>query len=310
MLRSVSTAERDHREKAIGSLLRADAVSQKKTDDFLGAIELQNVQEHKLTVLAGECYRIAGENYDSASAYGKAAALSSQAMNDRTLAAHLYTEAAHMMEKIDCNFANQYYHKAISHHCDASQYNDAAKIEEHIGNNFCQKQDFEASISHYQRASKLYNAIENVDGSDRTLERAGRNLAKVNRVQESASTYQSLAICQAKQQLKKLNVPKLMLRAGILLLSESLHQTELDFSEVREMVETISKIDCRFESSREHKFLVDILQCVVRGDLDKFVDNMFSYNCVSEFDDIMIFALEKIKDAIVGRSKSQAAEEK
>ena len=87
MLRSISTVERDYEEKAIGCLLQAEAVSQKKTDDFPGAIELQNNQEHKLKVLAGDCFRIAGANYDSASAYGQAAALSSQAMKDRTLAA-------------------------------------------------------------------------------------------------------------------------------------------------------------------------------------------------------------------------------
>ena len=166
------------------------------------------------------------------------------------------------------------------------------------------KNNFEASIEDYERASKLYTAAGMNDSADRTLDRTAYLLGKVGRVRDSAYSYQHHAICQANQNVKKFNIPRIMLRAGVLLLSDCLHQSpELDFSEIRQMMEEIYVLDCRFEESREHAFLVDMMQCIVRGDIDKFADCLFWFNSLAEFDDLMLDALEGIKNAVVERAE-------
>ena len=69
------------------------------------------------------------------------------------------------------------------------------------------------------------------------------------------------------------------------------------------MLEEIYDLDGRFKESREHKFLVDMMECIVNKDLDKFADCIFWYNSVCEFDEIVLGALEKIKIAKLGRDE-------
>ena len=80
---------------------------------YPSASELQTKHEIKLTLQAAEYFRIAGEQhwFDSAKTYGQAAALTAEAMKDPRLAAELYTEAAIVTEKVDTDFANEYYRK-------------------------------------------------------------------------------------------------------------------------------------------------------------------------------------------------------
>lgn len=268
-------------------------------------VELQTKQEIKLTLFAAEHFRIAGEHnwFESAKAYAQAAALAAEAQKDPSLAAELYTEAAFVMEKVDIDFASSMTGRAISQHCDASQYSNAARLEERMASNHKKKSNFEASIDGYKRASKLYSAANMNDRADYMNDCAAYLLGKVGRVRMSAYMYQSLATVQAHRNLTKFNVPNLMLRAAVLLLSDCLkHSSELDFSAVRKMVEDTYGIDCRFEESREHAFLGDILHSLVVGDLNMFSDCMFYFNSISEFDDLMLDAFEVVKNAVEQRA--------
>ena len=212
---------------------------------------------------------------------------------------------------MDSNFANEYYRKAITHHCDASDYNEAATLAERMAKNHSKKKnDCDASIEEYRRASKLYTAAKMHDSADRTLDFTAYLLGKSGRVRDSAYAYQSNAIGQVKQSMKKFNVPRIMLRAGVLLLSDCLKQSpDLDFSEIRTMVEEIYSLDCRrFEDSGEHSFLVDMMQCVVHEDLDKFADCIYSFNKISELDDLLLDALDEVKKVVVERAEKRKDE--
>ena len=219
ILRAVSTTSADieeYAQKGEQHLLKAREIAAKNTTGtFANASELNTKQEIKLTIQAAQAFRISNKYYDSAKAY-QAASVYAEAMKDPHQAAELYTESAIAMEKVDSEFANEYYRKAISQHCDASQYNKAAILEERMGNNHSKKKHFQASNEDYERASKLYRAANTNDCADRTLDRTAYMLAKAGRMRDSAYTYLSLAKCQAKQNLKKFNVPQTMTRAGLL----------------------------------------------------------------------------------------------
>lgn len=68
-------------------------------------------QSIKHTVLAAEAFRICGEHhwFDSAKVYALAASLNANALHDPKEAGTLFTEAGAIWEKIDTNFANEYY---------------------------------------------------------------------------------------------------------------------------------------------------------------------------------------------------------
>ena len=304
-MRAVSTDKDEYARKAQQYKSKAEQLSVKSSSSsYTNASILNTRQEIKLTFRAAESFRISGQRFDSASSYAKTASLFVEALHDPHKGAELYTEAAATAEHVDSSFANEYYRKAITNHCDSQDYDKAAMLEERIGNKYTQNKDYELAIDNYKRASMLYAAANNLDSADRVLERAAYMLAKVGKISDAAYTYQQLALSYSKQNLKKFNVPVIMLKAGILLLSDCLgQQKELDFSEVRDMMEEIYKLDCRFGESSEHKFLVDMIQCIVKSDLDQFADYLFWYNSIAEFDDITLLALETIKDTITERSK-------
>jgi len=303
-LRAVSIDKDEYTRKALHFESKAEQLSVKsKSTSYKNASILNTRQEIKLTLFAAESFRISGQHYDASRMYGKTASLFVEALHNPHKGAELYTEAAATAEHVDSSFANQYYRKAVTNHCDSSDYDKAAMLEERMGNKYTQNEDYELSIDAHKRASKLYAAANDLDSADRTLERVAYMLAKVGKISDAAYTYQQLAISYSKQNLKKFNVPVTMLKASILLISKRLGEKELDFSEEREMMEEIYKLDCRFEESREHKFLVDLIQCVVKSDLDQFADRLFWYNSIAEFDDITLLALETIKDTITERAK-------
>ena len=300
-MRAVSTDKDEYARKAQQYKAKAEQLSVKSSSSsYTNASILNTRQEIKLTLLAAESFRISGQRFDSANSYAKTASLFVEALHDPLRGAELYTEAAATAEHVDSSFANEYFRKSITQYCNSQQYDKAAMLEERIGNNYTQNKDYELAIDVYKRASKLYAAANNLDSADRTLERVAYMSAKVGKISEAAYTYQQLAISYSKQNLKKFSIPSIMIKAGILLISSCLESgKELDFSEVREMME---KNDCRFES-RGHQFLVDVIQCVVKSDLDKFADSLFWYNSIAEFDGITLLALETIKDTITERSK-------
>jgi len=303
-MRAVSTDKDEYARKALQFKSKAEQLSVKsKSTSYKTASILDTRREIELTQLAAESFRISGKHYDASRMYGKAASLFVESLNSPQKGAELYTEAAATAEHVDSSFANEYYRKAVTNHCDSSDYDKAAMLEERMGNKYTQNEDYELSIDAHKRASKLYAAASNLDSADRTLEKEAYMLAKVDKISEAAHTYQQLAASYSKQNLKKFSIPSIMIKAGILLISECLREKELDFSEVREMIEEIYKLDCRFGESSEHKFLVDMIQCIVKGGLDKFADSLFWYNSIAEFDDITLLALETIKDTITERAK-------
>jgi len=151
----------------------------------------------------------------------------------------------------------------------------------------------------------LYSAANLNDNADRTNDTIAYLLGREGHLRESAFRYYSNALNQSNQNLKMFNAPQSMLRAGLLLLCDSLKKSssELDFSEVREMVEKMYDIDCRFEESREHAFLSDMMQCTFLGDQDRFADCLFWFGSVCEFDDLLLDALGDIKNVVLERSE-------
>ena len=316
-LRAATTANEDYPEIARNFLKQAQEVGswtagRKARNEELvslasypNAAELQTKQEIALTISAAENFRLAGEDYyqDSAQAYAIAAALYIEALKDPKMAAILFTEAANVMEKVDSDFAIENYRKSITQHCDASKYNEGAMLEEHMAKNHTKKGDVESAIDDYERATKLYQASNKLDSADRTMEKTAYLLGKTGQLRDAAYTYQRHAINQTQQNMKKFNTSPIMLRAGILLLADILQrQSEIDYSEMQEMMEEMYDLDCRFEESKEHEFVVDLMKCVTYGDLDKFADCSYAFGNMDAFDELMLEAFEHIKDKIVERA--------
>jgi hypothetical protein len=313
-LRAVSINHEECAAKAQKFLRQAEDVGPvpKCPATYPSSVKLKIKQEIKLTVQAAEHFRMAGERhwFDSAKAYAQAAALAAEAQKDPSLAAELFTEAAFVMEKVDSDFSTSITVKAISQHCDATQYINAARLEERMANNHKKKTNFEASIDGYKRASRLYSAANMNDSADDMNYHAAYLLGKVGRVRDSANMYQGLAMAQANRNLTKFNVPDLMLRATVLMLSDCLkHAPKLDFSAVRKMAEDTYVLDCRFEESRENTFLGDIMHCTVNGDLDRFSDCLFYFSSLCEFDDLMLDSLEDAKNVTSQRAGTNAIKE-
>ena len=318
-LKAVTSNQEEWVEKAKKYLQQADEVGTRTISrtarysqhEFLSSVPWKHNTEHeiKYTILAAEAFRIGGEHYwhDCAKAYAHAASLYVDALQDPQNAAnyYYYTEAGVVMEKVDTDFSNDYYRQAVTHHCDSSQYNEGAMLQERMANNYRKKEDFEAAIHEYKRATKLYNAANTKDSADRTLDHVAYLWGKTGHFRESADAYESLAMSQLDQNVKKLNAPETFLRAGLMLLCASVcTSVESDLKEVQQLFHRIYSADCRFEESREHIFLADIICCVSSGDLDMFSDCTYSfYKLFNGFDDLMLIALEGTKDVVTRRSE-------
>ena len=91
---------------------RTERRTTRQTHDALPA-DFYTKQEVKYYVLAAEAFRVCGEHhwFDSAKAYGRAATIQADSLHDAEGSARMFVEAGIVMEKVDTNFANEYYSK-------------------------------------------------------------------------------------------------------------------------------------------------------------------------------------------------------
>lgn len=157
-----------------------------------------------LLVQAAQNFRIAGEEFDSASAYASAAAVTAGAVKDPGRAADLYTEAALEMEKVDSEFANEYFRElflrtnpltrgdvlnSLLQLSSCRQERISADIlhQERMANGHSRKNNYGTTIKYYSRTSKLYTAANMNEPHRLPL------LGRVGRLKESASAYKRLS---------------------------------------------------------------------------------------------------------------------
>jgi len=297
-LRAVSIDQKEWKAKGTQLLQQAKRSSRNGRHedirfDTQQARDLSLISEIKLTFLAGEAFKIAGEWYDSAKAFARAAALSGDAKHDPEMAASLYVEAGVVAEKLDSFSSSDYYRQAVSQHCNALEFKAAAMLLERMANNFMKKDELVASLEEFQRASKLYSAAGEFDDADRTLERAAYLLGRTGDLIESSNSYKTLAMSQARRNTTIFNVPRNALRSVILLCCEK------PFSEVQDLIDQLCQEDCRFEESRELEFIHDLMQSISFKDLDKFADCLHSFNEAYELDDLVLDSLKGLVNTIV-----------
>lgn len=297
-LRAVSIDQKEW--KAKGTQLLQQAKRSTRNDrhedirfDTKQARDLALMSEIKLTFMAGEAFKIAGEWYDSAKAFARAAALSGDAKHDIQAAASFYLESGIVAEKLDAFSSSDYYRQAVSQYCNAQDFKVAAMLLERMANNFMKKNELVASLEEFQRASKLYGAAGELDDADRTLERAAYLLGRTGDLIESSDSYKALAMSQARRNTAIFNTPRYALRSIILL------SREKPFSEVQDTIDQFCQEDCRFEESRELEFIHDLMQSVSFSDLDKFADCVHSFNEAYELDDLMLDSLKGLMNALV-----------
>jgi len=295
VLKAVTIDKKEWKAKGKQLLQQAEKTSKRTTHnerhedirfDTQQATQLSLLSEIKLTIQAADSLRVAGEEYDSAKAYARAAALSGDAKHDSEMAAALYKEAGIVAEKLDVSFANDYYKQAVSQHCNKLEFKAAAMLLERMADNFIKKDELVASLEEFQRASKLYSAAGDVDDADRTLERAAYLLGRTGNIIASSNSYKSIAMSQARRNTTIFNTPRFAMRSIILLCLEK------DFSEVQDLIDNFCEEDCRFEESRELAFIYDLMQSISCSDLDKFADSVYSFNEIVELYGLMLETLE------------------
>jgi hypothetical protein len=119
-LRAVTTNLAEFSQKATALLKQAEHIGTRtegrkarhnQNAAFAISPKFHTKQEVKFTILAAEAFRVCGEQhwFDSAKAYSRAATLSADALHHAARAAELFTEAGIVTEKVDTNFANEYY---------------------------------------------------------------------------------------------------------------------------------------------------------------------------------------------------------
>eukprot|EP00986_Skeletonema_menzelii_P020494 scaffold31344_cov154-Skeletonema_menzelii.AAC.1 len=272
-LRAVSIDEKEWKAKGTQLLKQAENVSKRTNRQNETTDNHSLISEIKLTIKAGEAFKIAGHWYESARAFARAAAFIGDAMNDPQRAASFYLEAGIAAEKVNASLANDYYSRSISMHCNVLEFYQAAMLLERMANNFIKKDELVASLEEFQRASKLYKATAGkLDDADRTLERAAYLQGRTGDLIDSSNSYKTLAMSQARRNTTMFNAPRYALRSIILLCLEK------SFSEVEDLIDDFTQEDCRFEESRELEFINDIMHSVAFPDLDKFADCVYSFN--------------------------------
>jgi len=97
--------------------------------------------------------------------------------------------------------------------------------------------------------------------------------------------------------LLRMNIPRLFLRAGLCYIAQggAIAKGLYSHEVLRYKMKQWSTIDYSFEYSRERMFLDNMMDIILNADLNLFADHIFNFDNVAQFDSMMLKMLARAR---------------
>jgi len=190
----------------------------------------------------------------------------------------MWKEAGKAYKKADPEKSRSCYMRAIAHYQDQNRFNAAAKLYEEIANTYLEEGNLRECVEAYRSASQCHLADDDTNGSNKKLLEAAHHLAVLSKYEDAIKIYEQAARDSIDNQLLRWSVKNYLFSGGLCQLCLAAPDNRLESA--KDALERYKEMSEIYRSSRECTLLDDLLDSMLRGDV-----NMFSTK-VQEFDDV------------------------
>ncbi|KAG2175405.1 hypothetical protein INT43_001052 [Umbelopsis isabellina] len=152
--------------------------------------------------------------------------------------------------------------------------------------------DLPGALENWDNAAQLYLADDSPAMVSKCTLKAAHLAAVLGQYDNAIEKFESVAAASVDNQLTKWSVKEYFLKAGLC------HLCTMDTVRVRQAIEKYCNMDVTFESTREHEFLQDIVECVENDEVDLFTQKVYAYDEKTKLDNWKTSILLKIKKSM------------
>ena len=212
-------------------------------------------------------------------------------------------KCAEMMRRVDPAEAVPSYENAIGMYCEIGRFFTAGNLAVAVAELFEEDKNIEEALGYYKQAADYYKGEGYDHQASINLLKVAKLAALTNRFDFATETFEKVSIHYINDNLKRLNVKDLFLRAGLCQLANGgpIFQGLASHKVLQYYILKWKGIDYEFATSRECLFLENMLLVIPKADLHVFADHVYNMDNVVGFDSWCLRLLKRVKEDIEER---------
>mmetsp|Transcript_3767 Transcript_3767/g.5473 ORF Transcript_3767/g.5473 Transcript_3767/m.5473 type:complete len:295 (-) Transcript_3767:1151-2035(-) len=258
---------------------------------FFGSSTTKFEDARELYSKAANNYKIAKKWHEAAECFLKCAEMSIK-LDSQFDAATNHVLAAEMFARTDPGMAISQYRSAISLLSELGRFGTAAKHSEKVAEMYEQDNSLEQAVNYYQQAADLYAGENSHARAGKGLEKVAMLSATLENYERALKTFEQLGTDSLGNNLLKFNAKKHFVHAGFCALARQ------DMVAARNCVNRYSELDYTFKESAECKLLEALVEACDESNVDKFADDLYSYDSTRRLDPWETSILIRVKNSI------------
>jgi alpha-soluble NSF attachment protein len=237
---------------------------------------------------AASFFKLAKKYNEAGDAFVKSADCFSKQGNKYDAATN-YNDAAGCYKKISPMDAIRCLNTASELYMDLGRFAQAAKVKKEIGETYEAEMNFENALEAFEEAANYFQGEDSLSSANQCLLKVGQLAAQLDNFDKAIEVYEKVAEASVESQLLKWSVKDYYLRAGICYLCKGASM------DLPAHMERYSQMDVTFNSTREYRFLQDIVAAVDNTDVETFTNVVADFDQISKLDAWKTSMLLKIK---------------
>jgi len=177
----------------------------------------------------------------------------------------------------------------------------AAKHQKEIAEVYEAELDYEKSIEAYQTAADYFEGESSTSQANTCLLKVAQYSAQLENFQKAIELYEQVAKASLDNNLLKWGAKEHLHRAILC------HLAAEDLVGAQKALENYKTWDASFGSSRECKFVEEIMQAVEKYDVEAFTQAVVDYDSISKLDNWKTKILLKIKQGIASNNSEDTS---
>jgi len=190
---------------------------------------------------------------------------------------------------------------AVGLYVEEGRFSIAAKHQKEIGEMFEKANEIEKAVEAYQKAADYYDGENTTSAANGCLLKVAEMSAKLANYERAIGIYEEVGKKSLDNNLTKWSVKDYLFR-GMLC-----HLCTTDMVSSKRAIDRYKDLDVSFPSSRECKFLEQILHAVENYDKEAFTQAVVDYDSISKLDQWKTTLLLRIKNAIASAEDEDIA---
>jgi len=268
----------------------------KKSMPFFGSGSSSKFEEAaELFGKAANFFKMAKKYDEAGKAFMKVAECQLK-LDSKHEAATAYTSAATALKKNNSQDAVECLKKAVELYTGEGRFAIAAKNQKEVAEIYESELDFEKAIEAYQLAADYFEGENSTSQANTCLLKVAQYSAQLENFTKAIELYEQVAKTSLENNLLKWGAKEHLQRAVLC------HLANEDLVGAQKALDNYKSWDASFPSSRECKFVEEIVAAVEKYDVEAFTQAVVDYDSISKLDNWKTKVLLKIKQALQAQS--------